>query len=255
LQDVGEYDPAWQAKGGLISERNDKLRDVLKRWIEQKLGARPDLAAKMVPTWSPMARRPIVDSGWYDALLRENVELVTTPIERITPQGIVTADGIERRFDLIALAAGFEVSRFLWPIKYVGRDGITLEKAWEKDGARSYLGMMIPGFPNFFMFYGPNGQPRAGGFHSWAEMWTRYILTTILRVIEDGKRSIDIKREVFDAYNQRLDEKAKDLVRNTEGKGSYHFNEFGRMVVNVPWLAEEYAAMIREPNFEEFVQR
>jgi len=255
MQEVGEYDREWQAKGGQISERNDKLRQVLTDGIRTKMAPRPDLVESLIPKWSPMARRPIVDAGWYDALLRDNVELVTKSVARFTPTGIVTDDGVERPFDLVALAAGFEVSRFLWPVQYVGRDGITLEKAWEKDGARSYLGMLIPGFPNFFIFYGPNGQPRAAGFHSWAEMWARYTAKAIVHVIEEDKRSIEIKQDVFDTYNAALDLKAKDLLRNFEGKGSYHFNEFGRMVVNVPWLAEDYAAMIRTPNFDEFVER
>jgi 4-hydroxyacetophenone monooxygenase len=255
MQDLGEYDREWQAKGGLVSERNDKLRKVLTESIRARMASRPDLVDKLIPTWSPMARRPIVDAGWYDALLRDNVELVTSPIERFTTTGIVTKDGVERPLDLVALAAGFEVSRFLWPVKYTGRGGITLEKAWAKDGARSYLGMMIAGFPNFFIFYGPNGQPRAAGFHTWAERWAHYTAQAIVHVIEKDKKSLELKQEVFDKYNADLDFKATNLLRNVEGRGSYHVNEFGRMVVNVPWLAEDYAAMIRTPNFDDFIER
>ena len=137
LQDVGTYDREWMAKGGIISERNDRLRQVLTAFVHKKMAARPDLAEKLVPSWSPLSRRPIVDSGWYDSLLRDNVELVTSPIDHFTPTGIVTKDGVEREIDMVALAAGFEVSNFLWPVKYVGRNGVTLETAWAKDGARS----------------------------------------------------------------------------------------------------------------------
>lgn len=255
MQDIGEYDPEWQAKGGQVSERNDKLREVLTEGIRTKMAPRPELVDKLIPTWSPMARRPIVDAGWYDALLRDNVELVTSPIERFTPTGIITKDGVERPLDLVALAAGFQVSQFLWPVQYVGRAGITLEKAWEKDGARSYLGMLLPGFPNFFIFYGPNGQPRAAGFHTWAERWAHYVGEAIVHVIEEGKSSLELKQDVFDTYQSALDLKAVNLLRNVEGKGSYHHNEHGRMVVNVPWLAEDYAAMIRHPNFDDFIER
>src|SRR5262249_49765818 len=146
----------------------------------------------------PLARRPVVDNGWYDALRRDNVELVVDPIERITPRGILTKDGVERRFDAIVLGTGFSVSKYLWPVQYSGRGGVTIEQQWDTDGARAYLGMTMPNFPNMFIFYGPNGQPRAGGFYSWAEIWARYIVKAIVMTIESGHRAIEVKAKVFD---------------------------------------------------------
>src|SRR3546814_20875797 len=95
--------------------------------------------AKLVPDYPPLARRLIADNGWYDALLRPNVELVTERISNFVPAGIRTADGIERPFDLVVLCSGFKTERYLWPVRYEGRSGVTLEKAWENDGARAYL--------------------------------------------------------------------------------------------------------------------
>jgi 4-hydroxyacetophenone monooxygenase len=254
LQDVGEYDPEWQAKGGIISERNDRLRDTLTTFIGEKMAAKPELAEKLIPSWPPLARRPVVDSGWYDALLRENVAVVRTSIDHIEPRGIVDSEGELHELDLIVLATGFEVSRFLWPVRYTGRSGVTLEQAWSEDGARAYLGMSIPNFPNFFMFYGPNSQPRGGGgLHTWAEMWGRYIVNAIVHTIEGGHASIEVRPEAYHDYNRSLDERAKFLVRNSEGKGSYHINEFGRLVTNVPWDAEEYSGFIRHPEFDKFI--
>jgi 4-hydroxyacetophenone monooxygenase len=193
----------------------------------------------------------VVDNGFYDMLRRDNVDLVTEPIVRITRKGIVTADGDEREFDMIVLGSGFDVQEYFWPVSYVGRDDATLESLWKKDGARSYLGMALPGFPNFFVFYGPNGQPRAGGFYSWAEIWARYIGAVVVAMIEKDIKSIDVRKDVFDAYNRKLDVEMKKIIWEAPGH-CYYVNEFGRAALNVPWTTQEYHAMVRTPRLEDF---
>lgn len=255
MEEIGEYDPEWQRRGGLVNERNDRLRQVLIDYINGKVHEKPELASKLTPNFAPMARRPIVDNGWYDALARPNVELVTESIDSITPNGIRTSDGRERCFDLIVLAAGFQVSKFLWPVQYIGRDGATLEQLWEKDGARAFLGLTMPGFPNFFMLYGPNSQARGGGFYSWAEIWCRFITRSIIQVIEGGHRSIEVKRDAFDRYNAKLDRDTDGMIRIVEGKGSYYINEYGRLSINVPWAAADYHAMVSRPDPDDMFLR
>ena len=252
LQDLQRYDREWQKEGGRINARNDKLREILLEYIRTKVGDKPDLYSKLLPSFAPLGRRSVIDNGWYDALRRDNVELVTEKIARFTPQGILTVDGIERDIDLAILATGFKTSKFLWPVKYTGRGGSTLEQLWSKDGPRSYLGITLPGFPNFFICYGPNGQPRAGGYYSWAEIWTRYILRLVTHMIERGAKSIEVKRPVFDDFNRRLDEAMKDIIWQEEAKGSYYINEFGRVGLNVPWDTSEFHGMVAEPNRDDF---
>lgn len=251
LQGLQTYDHDWRAKGGQINERNDLVRSNLLNYICEKLGDRPDLVAKVTPDHAPLVRRLVVDNGFYDALRRDNVELVTDPIERITPRGILNRDGTERSFDLIVLGAGFRVTDYLWPVDYVGRNGATLSEAWKTDGARAYLGIAMPGFPNLFVFYGPNGQPRSGGFYSWAEIWSRYVVGSIVEMIEGGHRSIEVRRDVFDAYNARMDEATRELIWEEEGH-SYYVNSQGRSAVNMPWTTSDYHAMVRAPNLGDY---
>ncbi len=82
----------------------------------------------------------------YDALLRDNVSLMTDGIERITPKGIVTG-GVEHELDIIAFATGFKANDYLWPMEVRGRGGVRIEEVWAKDGPRAYLGAMVAGFP------------------------------------------------------------------------------------------------------------
>ena len=253
LQNAQTYDHEWRKNNEGVSQANELLRKALLGYIGGKLEGRPDLIEKVTPNHPPLARRLVVDNGFYDALLQPNVDLVNCGIERITPEGIVSTDGVERPFDLIVLSAGFKVSKYLFPVDYRGRDGITLDQAWAKDGARSFLGMAMPGFPNLFMLYGPNGQPRSGGFYSWAEIWARYAGDAIVKLIENSGRAMEVKQSVFDNYNARLDEADKEILWAKEGENGYFVNEFGRSSVNIAFRTEDYHAMVREADLSDYI--
>lgn len=252
MQGLQYHDPDWQAKGGKVNPRNDAVRQVLIDYIRSKVGEDGDLLARLTPEHAPLVRRLVVDSGFYDTIMRDNVELVSDPIDRITPEGIRTKDGEERAFDLIALGTGFETAEYFWPTEYTGRNGARLEGAWAKDGARSYLGITMPDFPNFFIFYGPNGSPRSGGFYSWAEVWARYVLGAIVHMVEGGHRTIEVKRDVFEDYNARMDEAMKDLIWEMGG-ASYYVNGHGRSGIFMPWETQDYHRMVKRVDMADFV--
>lgn len=244
-------DKEWEASGGHVNKRNDKLRENLLQYIERKLEGRPDLLAKVMPQMAPLVRRLVVDNGFYDTIKRDNVELVRDKIDRLTEKGIRTTDGKEREYDLIVLGAGFKTSQYLYPVDYVGTGGMTLQKAWEKDGARSYLGMTMKNYPNLFTLYGPNHQPRGGSLYSYGEMWARYAVACIVGMIERGAVAMEVKHDVFDSYQEKLDAANKRIIWESEGS-SYYVNEHGRQAVNMPWTTAQYHPMIRKPNFDDF---
>ena len=80
-------DEEWKAQGGKFNPLNDKMRDDLTAYIKAQTGGRQDLIDKLIPDYAPFSRRPVVDNGWYQALTRDNVELVTDGIARLTPEG------------------------------------------------------------------------------------------------------------------------------------------------------------------------
>ncbi|HSY16270.1 MAG TPA: NAD(P)/FAD-dependent oxidoreductase [Jatrophihabitantaceae bacterium] len=255
-QRAQEHDRAWQANGGLISEYNDKMRETYTDYIKTRLAGREDLIEKCIPNFAPMGRRIVADSGWFDTLRRPNVDLIAASIERFVEDGIVTADGQHVPCDVVVLATGFQPSRYFYPTKYTGREGITLDDAWSKDGARAYLGMCMPGFPNLFTLYGPNSAPRAGGSYSWSEIWARYGLLALVDTIESGARSIEVRQEAFDRYNKELDETLRGLIWETEGTGGYQLNEFGRPGFSCPLRVDEYHHRLVKPDLDDFtVQR
>jgi len=260
MQTLQVMDPEWIAKGGRVNERNAKFENRLTEFIRSKVGDDDELFAKLVPAYPPLARRLIIDNGWYDALVRDNVDLITDGIERITPTSIVSVDPatgheVDRPVDMIVLGAGFKVAEYLWPVPYTGRDGTSLEELWAADGARAYLGMTLPKFPNMFMFYGPNSQPRGGGYHSWVEIFSRYVCGLIVEMVESGSSSIEVTQESFDSYNSAMDEEHRTILWEHEGVGGYYVNAFGRSGVNMPWKVHDFYEMVRTADPGNYIHR
>ena len=252
LYDAYDIDPAWHETGSL-NRKNHALRERLVAYLMSKVGDDPELARKCIPDYPPMAKRIILDNGWFDALKRPNVELTTDRIKRITPKGVLMESGKEYEFDLLVLASGFRPNEFLWPMEICGRDGITLSEAWSKDGARAYLGMMIPGFPNLWCLYGPNTNQKTGGPVMWGEMQTRYALGCINEILEHGWISVDVKREVYDEHQQKMDEVLAHSIWMDPSQRSYYRNDFGRVATNTAWGTLDYWKWTRKPDLDELV--
>lgn len=117
-----------------------------------------DILAPLEPPHIFAGKRPSLEQDFYEQFNRPNINVVDVkkaPITEVTPQGIVTADGKHREFDIIALATGFDaVTGGIKDIDIRGIDGESLSEKW-REGTHTYLGMTSKGFPNFFFLYGP----------------------------------------------------------------------------------------------------
>ena len=249
-------DPEWEAKGGHLTEKTEELKQFLIGYIHEQIGDRPDLFEKLLPDHAPMVRRPVVDNEWYKALTRDNVELVTGEVTKVTPTGLETADGEHREVDVIVFATGYDVLKYVWPAQYQGVGGVNLNEFWEQDSPRAYHGMMVPGFPNFFMLYGPNSQPVSGGISlpSWFQIWASYIAQCMLSMLERGGKSVVVTEKAFWDFNHKLDDEASGMSF-THDKNSvernYYVNDKGRLQVNTPFETADLWTMQKAPEFDE----
>ena len=239
---VFDRDPA-------VSER---VRSQRLEFMQEKLGTRPDLLQRMLPCYPPHASRPVLvdrEYGVYDALLADNTSLVTSPISRITSSSILDASGEEHPVDAIVLATGFRANDFLSPMHVVGRNGATTEALWAGDGARAYLGTMLPGFPNFFMVYGPNTNPVSGaGNPAIHEMVTRFIIQNLVHLVNTDARTIEPTSEGYRIYNEELDAAERTKVYVGSGVRNYYNNEHGRSATNSPFDARKVWSWLRDPS-------
>jgi 4-hydroxyacetophenone monooxygenase len=220
------------------SARNKHVREQRIAFIRRKLASRPELVDKMIPPYPPMAARHILideDDNIYTALTRDNVTLVTDPIERITEDGLALERGGEIPVDIIVYATGFRANDFLWPMEVRGRNGTRLEELWSKDGPRAYLGAMLPGFPNFFMVYGPNTN-NFGGLQivDFEELVVRFALECVGGLITQDKRTVEVTPEAYWRYNAEVDRCEARMLYSDPRVNTYYRNEHGRSAVNNP---------------------
>jgi 4-hydroxyacetophenone monooxygenase len=242
-----KVDPDWDGHGQTVSAANEQLRMLLGMYLGLCFGDRADLLAKVMPDYPPAAKRIIRDNGvWAETLKRDNVDLITDPIASIEPSGLRMADGIEHDVDVIIYGTGFQASRFLTPMRVIGRGGVDLHEQWDGN-ARAYLGIVAPNFPNFFMLYGPNTNIVVNGsIIYFSECEVHYVLQCLRHVLESKARAIDCLPEVHDRYNDRIDEGNLLMAWGASSVHSWYKSDSGRVAQNWPFSLLEFWQQTRE---------
>ncbi|HEV7422029.1 MAG TPA: NAD(P)-binding domain-containing protein [Mycobacterium sp.] len=254
---AARVDPDYPDQQRAVSEINEITRIMFTEWITSQVGDDPDLLAKVVPDYPATGKRTLQDNGsWLRTLSRDDVELIRTPIARIEEDAVVTEDGNRFPADVIAYATGFAANKVLWPMAVVGRDGVALGERWgERPSA--YLGITVPGYPNFFCMYGPGTNLASGGsliFHSECQM--RYIAGCLEHLIAGGHRSMEPRVDKTDDWVRRSqDEMAKMVWSQPSIEHSFYKNAHGEVYTLSPWRLVDYWTWTREPDPDDFVFR
>lgn len=246
-------DPSYDGGGRAISAANEEFRSVLEGWITRQISGSTMLADQVVPKYPVGGKRALRDAGkWIAALDRDNVDLVTTGITEIRPDGIVTADGEFHPADVLIYGTGFRASDFLSTYRVIGRDGADLHKTWSGN-ARAYLGTMIPRFPNMFILYGPNTNLVINGsIILFAECSVGYMVDCLKTMIESGQKTIEVRQDVFDEFNEEIDRANAQMAWGMEGVSSWYKNDLGRVSQNWPFPTVDYWAATRKANPADF---
>ncbi|MBV8976735.1 MAG: NAD(P)/FAD-dependent oxidoreductase [Alphaproteobacteria bacterium] len=184
----------------------------------------PALRAKLTPDFPIGCKRVLISNDFYPAVQRDNVDLVTDAIARITPAGIVTADGTERACDAIIYATGFRVTDWLSHVDIRGRGGRKLIDDW-KDGAAAYYGVAVNGYPNMFLLLGPNTGLGHNSVVFMIESQVRFAMGC-LGWLWSGAGAVEVKKAVEEAFNAALHEKMKRTVWMS-GCKSWYLNPNG----------------------------
>lgn len=239
--DAVKVDPSYPPTERAVSALNDHVRGQVAQWMESQLADRPDLREALMPDSPIGAKRIVRDNGtWFATLKRDNVQVVRDRIEAVTPKGILCQDGVEHELDLIVYGTGFHASKFLMPIKVTGRGGKDLHAHWQDD-ARAYLGMTVPGFPNMFCMYGPNTNLVVySTIIQFSELCANYIVDAARLLLEGKHKSLDVKQDVFDSFNARIDEANSQRAWGYSTVNSWYKNSKGRVTQNYPFNAAEF---------------
>ena len=213
----------------------------------------PALREALTPDYPIGCKRLLISDDYYQAMVRPNVELVTTPIDRIGPSGLTTTDGVARDVDAIVFATGFDTTSFLAPLEVEGRGGAKLRDAW-KDGAEAHLGITVAGFPNLFLLYGPNTNLGHNSILFMIESQVRYVVACVHELERRGAAWLDVRRPAMLRSNAEL-QQALAKTSWSAGCGSWYKTASGKITNNWKGFTTEYWWRTRRPDFADFELR
>jgi cation diffusion facilitator CzcD-associated flavoprotein CzcO len=226
-----------------------KLLEELCRANLEGMVADPELREKLRPNYRAACKRLIVSPHFYEAVQKPNAEVVTDPIVRVEPGGVRTADGRLHELDVLVLATGFRVDRFMRPIDVIGRDGVSLDAVWAKRPS-AYLSISIPDFPNLFMLNGPNGPVGNFSLIEVAELQFAYIVQLVEQLAAGEHRAVSASHEAADRFENERVEATKSTVW-VSGCRSWYLDDRGIPAV-WPWTFDRFRAEMAAPKLDDY---
>ncbi len=195
------------------------------RWIRDK-----ELREKLTPDYDLGCKRPTFSNSFYRAFTKPRVHLETNPIERIEPDGIVTADGRKTVIDTLVLATGFNLWEANFPaIEVVGRKGRNLGKWWRETRFQAYQGVSIPYFPNYLSLASPFAFSGLSFFHT-IEYQMRHMDRLLGEVKRRNATTFEVTEEANDRFMARMTKLLDNSVfyaGNCATSRSYYFSPSG----------------------------
>ncbi|CAJ1586756.1 NAD(P)/FAD-dependent oxidoreductase [[Mycobacterium] wendilense] len=203
----------------------------------------PDLRARLTPDHPLGCKRLVFATDYLTSLTQDHVEVISSPAKALRTRSLVTADGTELDVDVVVCATGYAVADYLGQIEVRGEGGATLADTWT-DGAYAYLGMAVPGFPNFFMLYGPNTNVGSNSVIFVLEAQARYIVRALRLMRRRRKSYIAVRRDATADYIAKIDRWMVGTVWTTRCS-NYFRAANGRVVTQWPRSARAFWAMTR----------
>ncbi|KRC65235.1 monooxygenase [Aeromicrobium sp. Root236] len=219
---------------GVLNYRRTKL---LNRSVE-KLALRhlarqvkdPETRRKLTPDYTFGCKRPTFSNTYFPTFNRDNVHLETTPIARIEPHGIVTADGTKTEIDTLVLATGFNLWDTNFPaFEVIGRNGKDLGKFWRDQQFQAYEGVAVPGFPNFVSLNSPYSYSGLSYFTT-IESQMKHLKRLLREVDRRGAATFEVTERANRQFLDRMTERLEGSVfvnGSCATSRSYYFNQHG----------------------------
>jgi cation diffusion facilitator CzcD-associated flavoprotein CzcO len=179
----------------------------------------------------------LLSNDWYPTLGRDDVHLIGSAVERITPTAVISADGRSTDADVLIWCTGFRASEFLSPIRISGRDGADLHEQW-RHGAEAYLGLSALNFPNMFMVFGPNTNSLTNTIVFLLERQARYIRQALEYKESHRVKWLDVSPDTHHAFQGWLQRKL-DRTVFTDNCPGWYTNDEGK--VTAMWPASHLA--------------
>jgi cation diffusion facilitator CzcD-associated flavoprotein CzcO len=212
----------------------------------------PVLRAKLTPDYQIGCKRILLSNDYYPALARDTVDVITTPITRVTRTGVTTEDGLTHECDTIVLGTGFEISGSLTRIGILGRDGIDLADAWKRDGIGAHLGITVAGYPNLFLLVGPNTALGHSSMVFMIEAQVRYVMQALDLLRRRDGSYVEVREEAQERFLSQVQDQLGDTVWQS-GCNSWYLDSQGRNSTIWPEFTVSYWRRTRRLDPADFV--
>ena len=209
----------------------------------------PVLREQLRPDYRAACKRLVISPNFYEGIQKPNASLVTETITEVEPNGVRTADRQIHELDVLIVATGFQVDRFLRPIDVVNPEGLHLSEAWAKR-PNAYLSVAVPGFPNLFMLNGPNGPVGNFSLIEVAELQFAYFAQLIELLRSGEAEALSPTFEATEAFEGERVEQAKKTVWAT-GCRSWYLDDRG-VPAAWPWTFQKFRQAMKEPNLAHY---
>jgi cation diffusion facilitator CzcD-associated flavoprotein CzcO len=211
--------------------------------------ADPALRARLTPDYPIGCKRILLSNEYLATMAKPNVDVVTEGICGITSDGIETVDGQHHAVDAIVYGTGFAATEFLAPMTITGRDGLDLNKAW-RQGAQAYLGMTVPGFPNFFMLYGPNTNLGHSSIIYMLESQIAHVLRCMKAAHKAGANAVEVDAERYASFTGAVQKRLAATV--WQGCKSWYVDANGHNSTNWPGFTFGYRWLTRYSSLDAY---
>ena len=247
----------WRRFGTFLkgSPENQELRKNFIETMRKRVAKKPEILEDLVPDFSPNCRRLTPGPGYLEAITEDNVDYIRTTIKRFTETGIETVDGVQRDVDAIFCATGANVD--MVPAFAVRANGKDLRDVWAQDGEHgypyNYLGLAVPGFPNFGVVQGPFAAGPSGTVPHSVENQITYIAKVLRKISNEGIKSLAPSAKATDDFQDYADAFFNKSVLSESCSSWYNGGRPGGRVHGLwPGSAGHVTAIRREPRWEDF---
>jgi 4-hydroxyacetophenone monooxygenase len=249
-----QRDPEWPDKARSINATNDRHRKIFLNYIENELGDRQDLLEDLVPDYPPYGKRILLDNGWYRTVAKPHVKLVPERLKEVKGAKLVADSGKSFDADVLIMATGFKSTEILSSLDVIGSHGQHLKDAWDTDNPKAYMGTLVPDFPNMFVLLGPNtGLGHGGSIIPVVERQINYVLLLLEKMFENNSSTIEVRRNIFEDYNERVDSAHAKMIWTHEGTTNWYRNKRGRVVAITPWRNDDFWRMTRKIDAKDYI--
>jgi len=223
----------------LAKRMADAGRSYLRQQVED-----PVVREQLTPQYAVGCKRPGFHNGYLATFNRDNVRLVTQPIDKITPGAVATTDGETHEIDVLILATGFKVmdTDNVPTYAVTGSGGRSLSRFWDEHRLQAYEGVSVPGFPNMFTVFGPYGYVGSSYF-ALIETQTHHIVRCLKRARRSGATRIEVTEEANARYFAEMMRKRHRQIFWQDScrlANSYYFDKNGDVPLRPSTTVEAY---------------